>query len=70
MGRKLPGCPPSGYGPTRDPNFKQHMKNRIMVWMSFGSKLLNSFSMSAIYSFLKYLRYRQTKTSTGNFENI
>jgi len=29
--------------------------------MVFSSKLLNSFSLSAIYSFLKYLRYRQTK---------
>ena len=29
----------------------------------FGSKFISSFSMSAIYSFLKYLRYRQTQTS-------
>jgi len=34
--------------------------------MVFSSKLLNSFSLSAIYSFLKYLRYRQTKTSSGD----
>jgi len=26
--------------------------------MIFGSKLLSSFLMSAIYSFLKYLRYK------------
>jgi len=31
------------------------------------SKLLSSFSVSAIYSFLKYLSY--TQTSSGNFEN-
>jgi len=42
----------------------------ISVWMIFSSKLLSSFSLSAIYSFLKYLRYRQTKTSSGNGENI
>jgi len=38
--------------------------------MIFSSKLLSSFSLSAIHSFLKYLRYRQTKTSSGNGENI
>jgi len=38
--------------------------------MTFGSKLLNSFLMSTIYSFLKYLRYRQTKTSSVNINNI
>jgi len=30
----------------------------------FGSRLLSSFSMSAIYSFLVYLRYRQTQTGS------
>jgi len=34
--------------------------------MFFGSKLSSWFSMSAIYSFLKYLRYRQTQKSSGN----
>jgi len=39
--------------------------------MAFVSKLLSSCSMSAIYSFLnKYLRYRQTLTSSGSVENI
>jgi len=33
----------------------------------FGSKLLGSSLMSAIYSFLKYLSY--TQTSSGNVEN-
>jgi len=33
--------------------------------MTFGSKLLNSFLMSAIYSFRKYLRYRQTSMGVG-----
>jgi len=46
------------------------MKKTLVVWMVFGSKLLNSFLMSAIYSFLKYLHYRQTKTSIGNVENL
>jgi len=36
--------------------------------MIFSSKLLNNFSLSAIYSFLKYLRYRQTETSSGDGE--
>jgi len=38
--------------------------------MIFGSKLLSSFLMSAVYSFLKYLRYKQTQTSSGNVENL
>ena len=37
--------------------------------MIFGSKLLSSLLMSAVY-LLKYLRYRQTKTSSGNVEYI
>jgi len=41
-----------------------------MTWMIFGSKLLSSFLMLAIYSFLKYLRYTQTQTSSGNVEKI
>ena len=36
--------------------------------MIVGSKLPSSFLMSAIYSFLKYQRYRQT--SSGNVENL
>jgi len=47
-----------------------NMKNIMIVWMIFGSKLLSSFSMSAIYSFLKYLRYRETQTSSGYFKNM
>jgi len=38
--------------------------------MVFSSKFLSSFLMSTIYSLLKYLRYRQKKTSSGNGENI
>jgi len=38
--------------------------------MIFNNRLLSSFSLSAIYSFIKYLHYRQTKTSSGNGENI
>jgi len=36
----------------------------------FGSKLLSSLLMLAIYSFLKYLCYRQTQTSSGKVENL
>jgi len=46
------------------------MKKILIVWIIFGSKLLSSFLMSAIYSFPKYLRYRQTQTSSGNVENL
>ena len=38
--------------------------------MTFSSKLLSSFSLSAIYSFFRYVHYRQTNTSSGNVENI
>ena len=48
----------------RDPNLKQHMDKIMIVWMIFSSKLLSSFSVSASYFFLKYLRYRPTKTSS------
>jgi len=45
---------------------------KIMIvsfaWMILGIKLLSPFSMSAITSFLKYLRCRQT--SGGKVENI
>jgi len=33
--------------------------------MIFGSKLQNSFSMSAIYTFFTNLRNRQTQTGSG-----
>jgi len=39
----------------------------MIAWMIFGSKLLSSFSVSAIYSLLKNLRYKQT--SKGKVEN-
>jgi len=42
----------------------------LIVWMIFGSKLLSSFLMSVIYSFLKYLRYRQTQISSGKVANL
>jgi len=38
--------------------------------MIFSSKLVGSFSLSTIYSFIKHLHYRQIKTSSGNRENI
>jgi len=44
------------------------MKKILIVWMIFGRKLLTSFVMSAVYFFLKYLRYRQT--SSGNVKNL
>jgi len=34
-----------------------NMIKMYIVWMIFGSRLLRSFSVSAVYSFLKYLRY-------------
>ena len=37
----------------------------LIVWMIFGSRLLNLFSVSAVYSFLKYLRY-----ITDKFEEL
>jgi len=37
--------------------------------MVFGSKLLSSFSLSTIYSFLNCLRYIQTEKSSVNVEN-
>jgi len=33
------------------------MTKMLMVWMTVGSRLLSSFSMSAFYSFLKCLHY-------------
>jgi len=38
--------------------------------MIFSSKFLSYFSPSAIYSFLKSIRHRQAKTSSGDSENI
>jgi len=38
----------------------------IIVWIIVSSELLSPFSLSTIYSFLKYPDYRQTKTSSGN----
>jgi len=29
----------------------------LIVWMIFGSRLLNLCSVSAVYSFLKHVRY-------------
>jgi len=34
-----------------------NMKKIMIAWMIFGSKSLNSFPLSATYSFLKYLLY-------------
>jgi len=39
------------------------------VWMIFRNKLLSSFLMLAIYSFLKCPCYRQTQRSRNNVEN-
>ena len=51
------------------PSLKQRMKKIIIVWVVFGSKLLSSFLMSAIYSFVKYLLCRQTKARSSYVEN-
>jgi len=42
----------------------------LIVWVISGSKLLSSFLMSAIYTFLKYLHYKLTQASSGNVENL
>jgi len=34
-----------------------NMTKTLIVWMIFGSRLPSLFSVSAVYSFLKYLRY-------------
>jgi len=62
------------------PNFFERDSNLSLVntscpkpekrWMIFGRKLLRSFSRSAIFSFLKYLRHKQTHTSSGNVATI
>jgi len=33
------------------------MTKMLIVWIIFGSRSLSLFSVSAVYSFLKYLRY-------------
>ena len=50
-----------------DPNLKQRMTKILEGGLIFGSKLLSSFLMSAIYSFLKYLCYRQTSRGKVKF---
>ena len=54
----------------REPSLKQRMKETLNMWTIFGSKLLSSISVIAICAFLKYLRYRQTQTSSSNVEDI
>jgi len=55
----------------RDPCLKQHMIKIIIVWMILSSMLLGLFSLSAIYSFIKFLHYRHwDRQSSGNGENI
>jgi len=41
----------------------------LIVWMIFGSRLLSLFSVSAVYSFLKYLRYT-TNRQANKFEEV
>jgi len=36
----------------------------------FSPVAIRTFSLSAIFSFLESLRYRQTQTSSGNVANI
>jgi len=43
----------------------------LIAWMIFGSRLLSSFSISAFYSFLKYLRYTTNRhRKADKFEKI
>ena len=45
------------------------MTKMLIVWMIFGSRLLNLFSVSAVYSFLKYLRCT-TIRQANKFEEL
>jgi len=48
-----------------------NMTKMLILWMIFGSRLLSWFSMSAIYSFLKYLRYTTNRhRQADKFEKI
>jgi len=47
------------------PNFFEREPNLSLV----SNSRISSFLKAAIYPFLKYLRYRQTRTSSGNVEN-
>ena len=48
-----------------------NMTKMLIVWTSFGSRLLSSFSTSAFYSFLKYLRCITNRhRQTYKFEKI
>jgi len=42
----------------------------VRVWMIFGSKLLSSRLMLAIYSFLKHLRWRQKQKTVATFTHF
>jgi len=47
------------------------MTKMLIAWMIFGGRLLRSFSMSAFYSFLKYLRYATNRhRQADKFEKI
>jgi len=46
-----------------------NMTKMLIVWIIFGSGLLSLFSVSAVYSFLKYLRYT-TNRQANKFEEL
>jgi len=46
-----------------------NMTKMLIIWMIFGSRLLSLFSVSAFYSFLKYLRYT-TDRQANKFEEL
>ena len=46
-----------------------NMTKMLIVWMIFGCRLLSLFSVSAVYSFLKYLRYT-TNRQANKFEEL
>jgi len=52
---------------TQDANIV--LKKILIVWVTFGSKLLNSISKSEIYSFLKYLYATKRHRQAGDVEN-
>ena len=46
-----------------------NMTKMLIIWMIFGSRSLSLFSVSAVYSFLKYLRYT-TNRQAKKFEEL
>jgi len=46
-----------------------NMTKMLIIWMIFGSRLLSLFSVSAVYSLLKYLRYTTNREANKNYKS-